>query len=210
MSLSMTPGPGPVSAPWFRRQRRLTLAVAGILVAGIFALRVLVGDADDVVSMLYALPISLVAIAFGLRPGLAAGLVCVGLVAVWAEVDGVSLSILGWTARVLPLLLLGALVGHASDQLGRAEQERLAMEAAAQRHRNAIEINDTLIQGMAAARWSLESGGEGRGRETALRTLAETIDTGHRLVSELLRDAGMGLDGHRPPPRTGGADRIEP
>ncbi|HEU4514282.1 MAG TPA: hypothetical protein VFR87_14340 [Nocardioidaceae bacterium] len=184
-------------APWFREQPRWTIAVAGVLYVAVFTLRLTAGGPNDAVNMLYALPIALVALAFGRRAGIAAGLVAVALVAIWAFSSDADLSTLGWASRVTPLLLLGGLLGDASDRLEEAERRERAFEAAAQRHRDATEVNDTLVQGMAAAKWSLEAGRH----ETALKTLDETISLGHELVSKLMRDADMGVNGHRPPPR---------
>ncbi len=184
-------------APWFRAQPLWTLAVAGVLFVAVFTMRLTVGDATDAVNLLYALPVSLVALAFGRKAGVAAGVAGVALVSGWALLAGADLSVLGWTSRMVPLLLLGYLVGDASDRLEAADQRERTYAAVAQRHRDATEVNDTLVQGMAAAKWSLEAGRH----ETALKTLEDTLELGHELVSKLMRDADMGLDGHRPPAR---------
>ena len=174
--------------PWFRRRPVLALAVAGVLYAAVLALRLFVGGPVDAYSMLFALPVALVAITFGLRAGVAAGLVAVGLIVVWVVVRDVSLGPTGWASRAVPMLLLGLVLGDASDRLSRAEAERRRLEEAALLHRQAIEINDSLVQGMAAARWSLEAGRIDAG----LQTLDETINQAHDLVSGLIRQAGMG------------------
>lgn len=184
-------------APWFREQPLWTLAVAGVLFVAVFTLRLTVGNPTDAVNLLYVLPVALVALAFGRNAGIAAGLAGVALVTGWALLTSADLSVLGWTSRVVPLLLLGYLVGDASDRLEEADRRDRAYAAAVQRHRDATEVNDTLVQGMAAARWSLEAGRH----EAALRTLEETLELGHQLVSKLMREADMGLDGHRPPDR---------
>lgn len=181
--------------PWFRARPRAALAVAGLLFTAVLALRFAVEDPVEAVSMLYVLPVSLIALAFGRRAGLAAGIVALGLVAFWVLVVGADLSVVGWVARLVPLVVLGWLLGDAADRLEAAETHRAALEAAAQRHRDATEVNDTLIQGMAAAKWALEAGRT----EAGLRTLEDTLNLGHQLVSELLRDADMGVNGHRPP-----------
>ncbi|RNM11102.1 DUF4118 domain-containing protein [Nocardioides pocheonensis] len=168
--------------------RLLTLAVAGVLFAGVLSLRLLAGDAADAYSMLYVFPVALVATTFGMRAGTAAGLLAVALIALWAAADQVSLPPVAWAARVLPILLLGLLVGEATDRLRRSEAERRRLEAAALLHREAIEINDSLVQGMAAAKWSLEAGSVDAG----LRVLDDTIARGHELVSGLIRRADMG------------------
>ncbi|GAB2862461.1 hypothetical protein [Nocardioides pacificus] len=181
-------------APWFRRRPPMAVALAGVLFAAIFALRLMFGmDTTEGITMLYALPITLLALALGRRGGVAAGLVAVALVAVWVVVDSVELGLLGWASRTLPHLLVGVLLGDASDRLQRAEQLQRTHEIAELRHRQAVEINDTLVQGMAAAKWAMESGRHDR----AMQTLEETLETGQRLVSDLMRDADMGIDGQR-------------
>lgn len=184
--------------PWFRARPRVALAVAAMLFTGVLALRFSVEDPVEAISMLYVLPVALVALAFGRQAGVAAGFVALSLVALWVGMVGADLSVVGWLARLIPFVLLGWLLGDASDRLEEAEARRAALEAAAQRHRDATEVNDTLIQGMAAAKWALEAGRT----ESGLQTLDETLRLGHELVSELLRDADMGVNGHRPPVRS--------
>ena len=174
--------------PWFRQRPLLALATTGVLFAGVLSLRLLVGDADDAYSMLYVLPVALVAAGFGLRAGVAAGLLAVLLIVVWVLVRDVSLTPLGWASRVTPMLLLGGLLGYATDRMRAAEAERQRAQAAALLHREAIEINDSLVQGMAAAKWALEAGQVDAG----LETLDQTMTQAQELVSGLIRQARMG------------------
>lgn len=179
--------------PWFAGRPHWTLGVAGSLFALVLTLRLSIEAPAEAVNLLYTLPIALVALAFGRTAGIAAGLLAVGLVAVWVVLRDVDLSLVGWASRAVPLLLLGGLLGDASDRLAAANAHAAALEAAAQRHRDATEVNDTLVQGMAAAKWSLEAGRH----EAGLKTLGDTLTLGHELVSKLMRDADMGLDGER-------------
>jgi glucose-6-phosphate-specific signal transduction histidine kinase len=176
--------------PWFRSRPEFTIALSVILFVAIFTVRLLIGDIRDGYSMLYSLPIALLATAFGRKAGLAAGLTAITLLVIWVLVKDVPMRPTGWISRILPMLLLGLLVGDASDRLRRSEDQRVELAAAARLHREAIEINDTLVQGMAAAKWSLEAGRT----ETGLHTLDETIGLGHKLVSGLIREAGLGLE----------------
>ncbi|CAI9415632.1 hypothetical protein [Nocardioides sp. T2.26MG-1] len=182
---------------WFRRRPPLTWAVVVALFAGIFALRLSGGTVEDAYSMLYVFPVALVAVAFGRRAGTAAGVVAVALIVVWAVTRDVGLDPLGWASRVLPILLLGLLVGDATDRVRRTESERRRLESAALLHRDAIEINDSLVQGMVAAKWSLEAGN----LDAGLSTLNATITQAHELVSGLIRQAGMGGRTEQLPPR---------
>ena len=176
----------PESTPWFRRHQPATLGVAVLLFGAVFGLRLYLGDdASQAISLFYALPIALLAVAYGRLGGAASSVCAIALIAVWVYLEDVDLSLVAWTSRVVPMLLLGLLLGHAVDQLRRADDERRALETAALLHREAIEINDTLVQGMAAAKWSLEASNH----DAALRTLTDTIETGHRLVSDLIRAA---------------------
>lgn len=196
MTSSVEPVAAASRGPWFRERPALVAAVAAALFGAVLWLRLLSGGPEDAYSMLYVLPVALVAVSSGLRAGTAAGLVAVALMVLWAVVTDVSLSPAGWASRVVPLLLLGSLLGDASDRLARADSERRRLEAAALLHREAIEINDSLVQGMVAAKWSLESGQT----DVGLRTLSDTIVRAHALVSGLVRRAGMaGRSEHLPP-----------
>ena len=55
-------------------------------------------------------------------------------------------------------------------------------------HRQAVEINDSLLQGMAAAKWALEAGRA----DVGLERLSDAIVSGQQLVSGLIRDSEMG------------------
>ena len=188
----MAQEPSPL-LPWFRSRPELTIVVIVALYAGVFVLRVTAGTAMDATNMLYTLPIALAALSFGRRAGLAAGLGAVALVVAWVLIDSVDLTAFGWFSRIVPMLLLGVLLGDASDRLRRANDRWRRLDAASQRHRDAVEINDTLVQGMAVARWAFEAGRHDAG----LKTLDQTISLGQELVSTLLRESDMGIDGHR-------------
>jgi hypothetical protein len=187
MTLS-APIPGTSPDAWFRRRPPVTWAAVALLFVGIFTLRVSTGRVEDAYSMLFVFPVALAAVAFGRRAGGVSGVVAVLLIVVWVVVRDLSLSPSGWVSRIVPILLLGLLLGDATDRLRRIEVERRRLESAALLHRDAIEINDSLVQGMVAAKWALESGDV----ESGLSTLNATITQAHELVSGLIRQAGMG------------------
>jgi hypothetical protein len=188
MSVSFWSLAGAPRDPWFRQRPVVALAVAGVCYAAVLSLRLLAGGPADAYSMLYALPVALLAVTFGRRGGAAAGMIAVALMVLWVVVQDVSLAPTAWASRAVPTLLLGLLLGDASDRLRQADTEQRRLESAALLHREAIEINDSLVQGMAVARWSLEAGRV----DVGLRILDETITQAHELVSELIRRAGMG------------------
>jgi hypothetical protein len=95
---------------------------------------------------------------------------------------------------------LGALVGDASDRQRRVAEVERQLLVAELRAREAAEINDSIIQNLAAAKWSVESGNCARG----LEVLTDTILTAEALVDGLLHDRSFhSADLHRlePPER---------
>jgi len=184
--------------PWFHRRPGLTLTVAFALYVVVLGLRLLVSSPEPI-TLLFCFPIALLAVAFGLRAGLVAGLGGIVLVAVLASVGGVELSFWGWVTRAAPMLLLGGLLGDAADQLRRSEAERNRLMAAAQRHRDAVDFNDRVVQELAAVRWALEAGHSERGLDFLVRTL----DAAQDMVSQMLREADAETEaGLRPGRRT--------
>lgn len=183
----------PRYGPWFQRQPRLTAVVSAGLFLTVTSVRLAMGDdAAVAVSMMYVLPVSLVAMTWGRVAGVGAGVLAVALVGVWVLAASVDLPWVGWMSRAVPLVLIGFLLGDAAQRLERAEHERVRADERELRHRQGVEINDSLIQGMAAARWSLESGDSSAG----LQILEDTLRRGQSLVSELIRDAEA-VDGSR-------------
>lgn len=184
--------------PWFRWHPGLAVGVALALYAAVFALRLAVHGVSDAITLLFVLPIALLAVAFGTRAGVVSGAAGVLLVALWVAVSGVSLTPLGWVTRVTPMVLLGGLVGAASDRLRRAAEAERRLLVAELREREAAEINDAIIQRMAAAKWSLEAG-DG---ERSIELLTDSIETAEALVADLLNGHGQ-----RTVARTGSVER---
>lgn len=157
-----------------------------VLVTG---LRIMLGDDAAVgITMLYVVPISLAALAYGRAAGVIAAVVALAALLTWVQLADVELTTLGWVARIVPLLLAGFLLGDTSDRLRRADEARVAQVQRELLHRQAVEINDSLLQGMAVTKWALEAGNH----ELALKSLSDTIGTGQKLVSGLIKESAMG------------------
>ena len=139
---------------------------------------------------LFSLPIALVAVTFGTKGGVAAGLIGLALFAMWALFGGGGGGVGGWAGGTA-MLVLGALLGVAVDSLAASEERarqvgdaRRRLAEVADRRREAVEINDMLVQSAATAKWALEAGDVRR----ALAILDETVDAGQRIVTELIND----------------------
>jgi hypothetical protein len=117
-----------------------------------------------------------------MRAGVAAGSAAVALIAVWVGTTEISMTPLGWATRAVPLLLLGTLVGMATDRLRAAQDRERRMAAVGALQREAAEVNDSVVQGLAVAKWLLESDEVERG----LAAVTETMVTAQALVSQML------------------------
>lgn len=171
--------------PWFRRHPELAAFVTVACFVAVTVLRELASSDSDAVGLLYALPVALAAMAFGRVVGSAAALSAAGLL--WGWVAGhpeVSLSALGWASRLVPLILLGVLVGAAADAAEGASRTRTALAVAAVRRRDAAEVNDEILQRLAVAKWRLEGGDP----DAAVGLLDEAMSQAQELVSTLLED----------------------
>jgi energy-coupling factor transporter transmembrane protein EcfT len=171
-----------VGVPYTQRPGVAAIVALG-LYAGVFTMRLMIHGTDPI-TVFYIFPVALLAMTFGSRAGVAAGIVAVLLIVAWGAIDGVAANPVGWIGRVAPIMLLGFLVGRATDRLRAAAQTRQALFAAQLREREAAEINDSVIQGLAAAKWSIEAGQIERG----LDALTDTIATTESLVAALLRN----------------------
>ena len=89
---------------------------------------------------------------------------------------------LGWVGLVAPVVLLGALVGFASDRIRDADRaERYAAMVTVLQVEGA-EVSDRIFQGLAASKWMLEVGDLERG----LAVLEDTMVIAQGLVTNVL------------------------
>lgn len=185
---SQTSGLPPYQA-WFTRRPGVALLGIAVLFVLITSLRVALGpDANAGVTLFYVVPISLAALAWGRLAGAITVGVALVLLFLWVMVANVELTPVGYAARVVPIVFAGLLLGDASDRLRKAELARLRQMERELLHRQAVEVNDSLLQGMSAAKWAIEMGNY----ELGLTSLDDTLRAGQALVSELIRESGLG------------------
>jgi hypothetical protein len=170
----------PLAIPFARHEgAAVWLAVA--LFVLVFAVRLAAHGAEPV-EVFLIFPVALLAMAFGVRVGLLAGLVGAALTVAGVALQGSAPSTLGWLGRVVPILLLGVLVGWTRDRETSAARTRQALFEAQLREREAAEINDSIVQHLAVAKWMMETGRT----EPGLELLTETISASESLVAALL------------------------
>jgi PAS domain S-box-containing protein len=106
-----------------RGRRRDSRRVAGVvllaalMLASVFVLRLDVDRADAAVSLLFALPVALLAVELGAFAGLAGAGVATTLVVVWASTANANLDVMGYVSRAGTFVLLGGLLGIFADRL---------------------------------------------------------------------------------------------
>jgi hypothetical protein len=174
--------------PWFRRHPQYAAIVTAALFVAVTALRLTGSDETDATGLLYTLPVALAAMAFGRVVGTTAALSAAGLLVAWAAGHPeVSLTAIGWASRIVPLVLLGVLVGAAADAVEDASADRLALAVAATRRRDAAEVNDEILQRLTVAKWRLEAGSDA----DATALLDEAMSQTQNLVTSLLEDVEL-------------------
>ena len=102
----------------------VVLVLAAVLFTAITVLRFTMGSPADGYTLLYVLPIALLALGFELWGGLAAATLATALVFFWGVLDDVGLSAAGYLTRSIAFFVLGGLVGFEARQTARFQGER--------------------------------------------------------------------------------------
>lgn len=97
-----------------------------------------------------------------------------------------DVDLTGWVGPLLAMALLGGLVGHLSEVAAGHEAARTLqarhLDEARKAQEAASEVNDSIVQRLAAARWMLEAGMH----QEALDALDSTVTEGIAQVSGTL------------------------
>ena len=127
------------------RRRQAVVAVAAILFAATFVVRLAVSDPSTLIANFYTVPIALLAVEFGLWAGLASAALALLLVYAWGAVETVDVGPLGYASRGAAFLCVGGLVGHYAERLRRdiAARQRAQHELAL--HTDELERSNTRL-----------------------------------------------------------------
>lgn len=123
--------------------------VAGVLFTVITVIVFAVSDPVQATSVLFVVPVALLALTDGRRGGLAGAALAAILLVAWVVVDDIELGAVGWVSRLLAFLLIGGLVGTYEER-ARADQRRLLDE------RYVAELHDRVVQSLVVARYRLD------------------------------------------------------
>jgi two-component system sensor histidine kinase UhpB len=102
------------------------MGVALAMFASFFVLRLKVDNPADGISLLYALPVALVAVSMGWRAGLISAGVSLALYYTYATVEHVPVSAIGYGTRAAAFGLLGGLLGAFADRSRAADRALLS------------------------------------------------------------------------------------
>ncbi len=105
------------------KSKRAIAGTGALGIVAIFALGLAIDTPAEPGAILYAVPVVLVALAFGALPGTAAGLVAGGLFWIASQWHGTGLSLLSSGYRVLTLTLLGLATGAVAGRLATSQRE---------------------------------------------------------------------------------------
>jgi PAS domain S-box-containing protein len=112
-----------------RATRGAAIALAALLFAGVFALRLAITVEGDPESHLFLLPIGIVALVMGRAAGLAAGALALALFLAVHEADEYDLTAWNVGARAAVFLLLGGVLGSWAERTRKAGGELRAAES---------------------------------------------------------------------------------
>ena len=179
--------------PWYRLRPGNAIVVAVGLFVAVSILQWFNNESGQAIAVLYVLPIALLAVTFGERGGLTGATAGFVLFAAFAIEHGRGdIDAMGWAVRAIAMFLLGGLLGRANDQTIASEcaalaerERRCRVEEANHRYAQALEIHDSLLQQIVAAKWMAEQGQPSHAAEL----LTETIATGERMIAGLLPTA---------------------
>lgn len=101
---------------WPERRSVVLLSACALFVT-IFALRELVAGTGDALSLLYVIPVALLALELGMRAGVLAAGVALAAIGVWVATVSTEVGWVGVLVRALIFFSVGAIAGRFSDRM---------------------------------------------------------------------------------------------
>jgi protein-histidine pros-kinase len=109
------------------RPRWQAIAAVVAAFAVVFVLRLIDQNSTDGVTLLYVVPIAILALELGAVGGFVGAVVACGLLGIWVVVEDTDLTVIGFLTRAVVFFTVGVALGAAVDRLGSALREREAL-----------------------------------------------------------------------------------
>jgi diguanylate cyclase (GGDEF)-like protein/PAS domain S-box-containing protein len=107
----------------FSMSRSARLAIALALFVAITAARFASDNAADAISVLFVIPIAMVALDFHWRGGLAAGAIGTLVIVIWAAVESQPVTIVGYCTRTVAFIVTGIGIGVMAERRERSVRD---------------------------------------------------------------------------------------
>jgi PAS domain S-box-containing protein len=110
-----------------RQRRAWVVVLAAWLFIGVCALRLATEDPDNIVMVLFVIPIGLLALELGVWAGVASAIVAIGVIGAWDLSAPADLDFVDYASRSIAYLLTGALIGLLSAGARTAARAQLQL-----------------------------------------------------------------------------------
>jgi PAS domain S-box-containing protein len=104
-------------------RRGMVLAASAVCFGALYANKSADAAVADAVVIMFVVPVAILALEFGLRGGILGSIVALLLAGAWHSADASGISGLGYAARALTFLVLGAGIGQVADVRRRLERD---------------------------------------------------------------------------------------
>lgn len=151
--------------PWYRRR---AILAAVVLFVAVTVLRALVDSPREAITVLYVIPIAIVAIELGLAAGIAAAVISFVAFVVWDQVSDAGVTAVGYLSRACAFAGIAVVVGTLAERLRLAER-RVSRMAEAE------DFSSTVVQTLTVAHLALERGEIAEAREAVSQTLRAAV-----------------------------------
>jgi hypothetical protein len=172
------------------RSRRAVAVAAAALLVLYLVIEIVTGSPKEPATIAYAVPVALAGIALGARAGIAAAVAGAALYWLGAYIDGETLSAGHLSYRLGALVFMGGVVGALASRLSEAEHDAQLQQ---ELRSCAVELNDTVVQGLALSRYQIDGGDP----TAAAATLETTLGRAQELVADLMGDMKLEPGGLR-------------
>jgi PAS domain S-box-containing protein len=127
------------------RLRWRSFLAIGALFALVFVIRQIDDDPNDAITLLYVLPIVLLAGEVGLAGGIAGALVATALLGIWQAVSNADVDAVGFLVRALVFAFVGVAAGIGAERLRQAYRERQRLTGELEDQARHFELSRDLI-----------------------------------------------------------------